>query len=131
MDTDLGGVDLGVVVNIRTLREVLAEITDNGRSWWIASDPADAIKRSYVSIGHGDPRRKDRLNTLYYRVPVLSEEQPVGGSDYVVVLLEAGMISAEQPGLYREGGRVLEDPVEDMQCFWLPMKRAFARKLQE
>lgn len=131
MDTNLDDIDIGVVVNIRTLREVLAEISANGRNWWIASDPADAIERRYVTVGHGDPRCKDRLNTLYYRVPVLTEEQPVGGTEFIVVLLDAGLISAEQPGLYREGGRLLEDPLEDMKYFWLPMKQALGRKLQD
>jgi len=31
-------VDLGIVVNIGTLRDVLAGLICNGRRWWIASD---------------------------------------------------------------------------------------------
>jgi|SRR6185437_1580912 len=123
-------VDLGIAVNIGTLRKVLAGLSGSGRRWWLASDPADAIERGYVTIGYGDPGCRDRLNTMYYRVPVLNQEPPMDGTDCTVVLLEAGVISAEQAGLYREGGRVLEDPMEDMECFWLPIKRALAGKLQ-
>ena len=129
MDINLDNIDLGFVVNVRTLREVLAALGDNGRRWWIASDPADAIDRGYVCIGHGDPRCVDRLNTMYYRVPVLNEEPPWGGTDRIVVLLDSTLVSPEQPGLYREGGRVLQDETEDIECLWFPIQRALARRL--
>lgn len=130
MNVNLDNVDLGFVVNIRTLREVLAGLSENGRTWWIASDPADALERGYVTIGHGDPGCVDRLNTLYYRVPVLNEEQPLGGSDRTVVLLDAGVVSAEQPGLYLERGRVLEDVIEDIESFFLPIQMVLARRFR-
>ena len=129
MDINLNNVDLGFVVDIRTLREVLAGLSGNGRTWWLASDPADAIRRGYVTIGHGDPRCEDRLNTLYYRVPVLNEELPLAGTDRIVVLLDSGVILPEQPGLYREGGRVLQDEIEDIERLLFPIQRALARRL--
>jgi hypothetical protein len=69
MDFSLDEVDLGFVVNLETLREVLKAMSVNGRKWWIASDPNDAIDTHTITIGHGDPGCHDRLNTLYYRVP--------------------------------------------------------------
>jgi hypothetical protein len=35
-------VELGFVANLETLREVLKELSINGRRWWVASDPTDA-----------------------------------------------------------------------------------------
>lgn len=128
MDVNLDEVDLGFVVNIRTLRKVLAGLSGDGRTWWLASDPADAIERGYVTIGHGDPLCEDRLNTLYYRVPVLNEEQPLGGADRTVVLLESSVISAEQRGLYDEGGRVVTDPISDIESFFFPIQTALATR---
>lgn len=130
MHFNLDNVDLGFILNIRMLREVLAGISSDGRTWWIATDLADAIERGYVTIGHGDPRCKDRLNTLYYRVPVLNMERPLAGNDRIVVLLEAGVVAAEQAGLYFEHGRVVQDVVEDIQSFLIPIQRALARRFE-
>src|SRR6202042_1579379 len=55
-----------------------------------------------VTIGHGDPGCEDRLNTLYYRVPVLNEEMPMAGTDKLTLMLDSSVVSAEQPGLYVE-----------------------------
>jgi hypothetical protein len=81
MMINLDDVDLGFVVNLSTLREVLADLSANGCKWWIASDPADALATRSITIGHGDPGCVDRLNTLYYRVPVLTEDSPTAGPD--------------------------------------------------
>jgi hypothetical protein len=81
MDFSLDEVDLGFVVNIEILREVLKSMSVIGRKWWIASDPVDAIDTHTLTIGSGDPRCEDRLNALYFRVPVLNEEMPMSGSD--------------------------------------------------
>ena len=43
MDLNLDEVDLGFVVNLETLREVLKSMSVNGLKWWVASDPGDAI----------------------------------------------------------------------------------------
>ncbi|MGC2547606.1 MAG: hypothetical protein WA426_17300 [Silvibacterium sp.] len=101
----------------------------NGRKWWIASDPADALDNRCVTIGHGDPRCVDRLNTLYYRLPVLNEEKPTAGTDKLIVLLDSSVVSAEQPGHYMENGRVLEDVIADFECFFLPIHRALVEML--
>jgi hypothetical protein len=130
MDLNLDEVDLAFVVSLETLREVLRSMSVNGRKWWIASDPGDAINTRTVTIGHGDPGCHDRLNTLYYRLPVLNEEKPVAGTDKLVLMLDSSVVAAEQPGLYFEDGRVGEDSVADLQAFYDPIQRALLIKLQ-
>jgi hypothetical protein len=130
MDFSLDEVDLGFVVNLETLREVLKSMSVNGRKWWIASDPSDAIDSHTVTIGHGDPGCHDRLNTLYFRVPVLNEEMPMAGTGKLTLMLDSSVVSAEQPGLYFEDGRVGQDSVADMEAFYDPIQRALLTKLQ-
>jgi hypothetical protein len=130
MELNLDEVDLGFVVNLETLREVLKAMSVNGRKWWIASDPNDAIDTHTVTIGHGDPGCEDRLNTLYYRLPVLNDDMPMAGTDKLVLMLDSSVVSAEQPGIYFEDGRVFKDSVEDLQSFHDPIQRALMAKLQ-
>jgi hypothetical protein len=130
MDFSLDGVDLGFVVNLETLRNVLKAMSVNGRRWWIASDPSDAIDSHTITIGHGDPGCHDRLNTLYFRVPVLNEEMPMAGPNKLTLMLDSSVVSAEQPGIYIEDGRVGEDTVADLQSFYDPIQRALLTKLQ-
>jgi hypothetical protein len=126
----LDEVDLGFVVNLETLRDVLKAMSVNGRKWWVASDPGDAIDTHTVTIGHGDPGCHDRLNTLYFRVPVLNEEMPMAGTDKLTFMLDSSVVSAEQPGLYFEDGRVGQDSVADMEAFFDPIQQALLGKLQ-
>jgi hypothetical protein len=81
MEIDFDQVELGLVVNLTILREVLKSLSIDGKRWWIASDPQDALTTRSITIGHGDPRCTDRLNTLYFRIPVLGNETPRGGTD--------------------------------------------------
>jgi hypothetical protein len=130
MEVCLDEEELSLVVNLETLREVLKKLSVNGRRWWIASDPTDALESGFLTIGHGDPGCIDRLNTLYYRLPVLNEEKPFAGTDKLVLLLDSSVISSEQPGLYMEEGRVLEDAFSDIECFFTPIKRALTELLR-
>jgi len=130
MDLDLDEIDLGFVVSLETLREVLRSMSINGRTWWIASDPRDAIGTHTITIGHGDPGCEDRLNTLYYRVPVLNDRMPMAGTDKLTLMLDGSVVSAEQPGIYFEDGIVLEDSLADLQSFFDPIQRALLAKLQ-
>jgi hypothetical protein len=129
MDLIVDEIELGFVVSLATLRQVLKELSVNGRKWWIASDPSDALETNTVTIGHGDPGCKDRLNTLYFRVPVLNEDEPTAGFDNLILVLDCSVISAEQPGLYREGRRVLKDSLADLEAFFDPIERALLAKL--
>jgi hypothetical protein len=130
MDFILDEVDLGFVVNLETLRDVLKAMSVQGRKWWIASDPNDAIDTHTVTIGHGDPRCVDRLNTLYFCVPVLNQEMPMAGPGKLTLMLDSSVVSAEQPGLYFKGGRVWEDSLADLEAFYDPIERALLTKLQ-
>lgn len=130
MEVSLEEIDLGVVVNLETLRKVLKDLSVDGRRWWIASDPINALESGFVTIGHGDPGCIDRLNTLYYRLPVLNDEKRVAGFDKLLLLLDVSVIFPEQPGLYIEDGRVLKDEFSDIECFFFPIKRALAEMLR-
>jgi hypothetical protein len=91
MDFNLDEVDLGFVVNLETLRDVLKAMSVSGRKWWIASDPGDAIDAHTVTIGHGDPGCEDRLNTLYFRVPVLNGQMPTAGTDKLTLMFDSSV----------------------------------------
>jgi hypothetical protein len=127
---DYQNVELGMVVNVRTLRKVLKQMSIDGRRWWIASDPQDAAETGSITIVHGDPRCEDRLNTLYFRIPVISEEIPWAGTDGLVLLLDPSYVSAEEPGFYIENGRMTQDCLEDFVGFFGPIKKALITRMQ-
>lgn len=130
MYTSLDEVELATVVNLETLREVLKSLSVDGKRWWIASDPRDAVAEGYISIAHGDPGCTDRLNTLHFRVPVLNDETPVGGTDRLVVLIDESTSFPQEPGFYLENGEVVEDPFEDLMSFLEPVKHALVARLR-
>jgi hypothetical protein len=130
VNLNLDEVDLGFVVNLETLRGVLKSMSVNGRKWWIASDPSDAIDTHTVTIGHGDPGCDDRLNTLYFRVPVLNERSPMAGTHKLTLMFDWTVVSAEEPGFYVEDGRIFNDSVEDLRSFYDPVQRALLARLQ-
>ena len=131
MELNLDDVDLAVVVNVEILRQVLKTLSRNGRKWWIACEPAHAMEAGFLTIGYGDPGCVDRLNTVYYKVPILNEDPPLGGPDKLVVLLDSSVVVPEQCGLYREGDRVLEDEITDFEDFFIPIARAMVPLLAE
>jgi hypothetical protein len=130
MYTSLDEVELAVVVNLDTLRVVLKSLSIDGKRWWIASDPRDAVADGYISIVHGDPGCADRLNTLYFRVAVLNDEMPPGGIDRLVLLFDESTSFSEEPGFYLENSNVVEDPVEDLMSFFEPIKKALVARLR-
>jgi hypothetical protein len=109
---------------------VLKELSINGRRWWIACDPHDAAARGYVSIGYGDPRCEDRLNTVYFRFPIAGDVTPKISTDNLVLLIDPSTCTPEAPGFYLEDGRVVQDSLEDFLCFYPPFKRALITRLQ-
>jgi hypothetical protein len=131
MDLNLDDVDIAVVVNVEILRQVLRKLSTNGKKWWIACEPAYVLERGFVTIGYGDPGCVDRLNTIYYKAPILNEDPPLGGPDKLVVLLDSSVIVAEQCGLYCGGGRVLQDEMADFEDFFTPIARAMVPVLAE
>jgi hypothetical protein len=130
MEADFDEVDLGFVVSLGTLREVLKNLSLDGKRWWIASDPHDAVETGMITVGHGDPRCTDRLNTLYYRVPVVGNREWTARTDRLVLMFDPSTAIAEDPGYYIENGRIIQDSVEDFFCFYQPVERALIARLQ-
>jgi hypothetical protein len=130
MDADFDEVELGLIVNIKILREVLKTLSIDGKRWWIASDPHDAATTGYISIGHGDPHCTDRLNTLHFRIPTVGNETPRARTDRIILLLDLSTCSAEESGFYLENGRVVEDSLEDLISFYFPIRNALIARLQ-
>lgn len=123
-------IDIGFVVNLATLLDILRSLSVGGKRWWIACDPVDALETHTLTIGHGDPACVDRLNTLYFNVPALNDDEPIGGADSLALLLDSSTISAVEPGLYMEDGGVITDPFEDMECFFRPIRQALIDRLK-
>ena len=88
-------------------------------------------KLMIVTIGHGDPGCKDRLNTLYFKVPVINDDKPTAGYGNLILLFDCSVISAEQPGSIVEDGRVWKDSLADLEAFFDPIQRALIAKLRE
>lgn len=130
MDVDLGDVELGFVVNLDTLREVLKSLSIGGRNWWIASDPQDAAERGYVSIGFGDTHCKNLLNTVYFRIPVINSVAPQYQRPRLILLFDSAYVKPEVPGFYVENGVYMQDDLEDFQCFFKPIKKALINRMQ-
>lgn len=130
MDADLTELELGIVVSLHTLRDVLKRMSKDGRRWWIGSDPLDAVEDGYLTIGYGDPHCFDRLNTLHFRVPVVDSGFPPQRTDRIVLLIEPTTATGEETGYYLENNRMREDPVEDFYEFYTPLERALIARLQ-
>ena len=130
MDEDRDGLEVGLVVSLKTLRETLRGLSVNGRRWWIASDPHDAAAKGYISVGYGDPNCEDRLNTVYFRFPIVGDVTPKISADRLVLLIDPSTCTPEAPGFYLEDGRVVQDSLEDFICFYPPIKRALIARLQ-
>ncbi|QNI32006.1 hypothetical protein H7849_23830 [Alloacidobacterium dinghuense] len=118
------------MVNINIFREVLKALSIGGRRWWISSDPQDALATGSITIGHGDGQCKDRLNTLYFRFPILGELTPSTPADKLVLLIDPCACAPVEPGLYLENGRVMEDFVEDFLAFYPAVKNALIDRLK-
>jgi hypothetical protein len=130
MDADLSEVELGVAVSLAVLREVLRGLNIKGRRWWIASDPHDAAQEGFITVAHGTERCFDRLNTLYFRIPVVGNGDWKARTDKMILLFEPSTATAEEPGFYFNDGQILEDPAEDFSEFYEPVERALIAKLQ-
>jgi hypothetical protein len=130
MEIDFDQVQLGLVVNLTILRKILKSLSIDGRRWWLASDPQDALTTRSITIGHGDRLCTDPLNTLYFRIPVIGNETPRGGTDGLVLLFDQSTSAAGEPGYYIEDGRVVQNSLEDFLRFFRPITRALITRLQ-
>jgi hypothetical protein len=123
-------VEMGFVVSLGVLREVLRELNIKGRRWWISSDPHDAAEGGYISVAHGTVGAYDRLNTLHFRVPVIGNEDSKF-TDRLVLMFDPSTTTAVEPGYYLHDGQILEDPVEDIASFYEPIEEALIGRLRE
>jgi hypothetical protein len=130
MDVDFSEVEIGIVVNLQILREVLKGLNVRGRRFWIASDPHDSLETGSLTIGHGDPNCVDRLNTLYYCIPVVGNGGTNLRADQFIFMFEPSTATAEAPDYYLENGRLVQDSVEDFFRFYQPVERALSARLQ-
>src|ERR1700733_11620501 len=128
---DCEGIGLGLVTALRGLRDVLRSLNVGGTRWWLASDPADAIERGYISIGYGYPDCNHPLNAATFRFPVMSKARPTTSVDDVVVVIDSSACVPEQPGFYIEDGElVANDVLETFHSFFFPIQRSLLARLQ-
>ena len=130
MCADMSEVEMGFVVSLGVLREVLRGLNIRGRRWWISSDPHDAAEDGYISVAHGTVGAYDRLNTLHFRVPVIGNER-TKFTDRLILMFDPSTTTAVEPGYYLHDGRILEDPVEDLASFYEPIEGALIARLQQ
>ena len=126
---DLGDEGLGFALTLDTLKDVLKGLNIKGREWWIACDPEDALATEFVTIGHGDPRCKDRLNTIYFQLPVLNANSAVR-PDQLILCFSSGAISCQDAGFYRDGEHILQDLLEDFNAFFYPIQNALLARIE-
>ena len=131
MPADFSEVELGFVVDLRTLRETLKVLNIAGRRWWLSSDPQDAAETVYITVAHGTVGAYDRLNTLHFRVPVVGNDDSNGRTDRLILMIDPSTTTtAEEPGFYLGDGHIMEDPAEDFYSFYEPIERALIARLQ-
>ena len=119
----LGDEGLGFALSLDTLKEVLKGLNVKGRRWWIACDPEDALATESVTIGHGDPLCRDRLNTLYFQVPVLNANS-AARPDQLILCFSSGAIWCQDGGFYLEREHIVQDLLEDFNAFFYPIWNA-------
>lgn len=127
---ELGEGEIGFLVSYGTMKSVLGTLNTQGRRWWIASDPEDSISTSIVTIGHGHPHCTDRLNTVYFDVPVLAAES-ASRPEELILCFSGSLISVQDPGFYLQDGRIVQDEVEDFEEFFYPIKEALLARLHD
>jgi hypothetical protein len=64
----------------------------------VGGDPQDAGKCRYLTIGHDDQNCKQRLNEIWFQIPVISFVAPRYPRGRLVLLLDYSCIQAEAPG---------------------------------
>jgi hypothetical protein len=129
-DINFDNVDLGFVVNLQILKDVMKDLSIDGRRWWVASDPEDAAAVSSLTIGFGDQNCKDRLNTLYFEIPVVSSVVPRYHRARLILLFDSSCVKAEGPGFYKADDSIVQDDMEDFLEFFRPLKSALAARIQ-
>lgn len=130
MSPDLSELDLGFAVSLGTLREALRDLNVGGRRWWISSDPYDATELGYITIAHGTKGAYDRLNTLHFRVPITCAEYAPSRTERPILMIDPSTATVEEPGYYLQNGAIVDDAVQDLYSFILPIQTALISRLQ-
>jgi hypothetical protein len=126
---DLGDEGIGFALSLDALRDVLKGLNIRGRKWWIACDPDDVLALEWVTVGHGDPLCQDRLNTIYFRIPVVNATS-AARPDQLILCFSSGAISCQDPGFYQDGDNIVQDLLEDFTAFFHPVKKALVARMQ-
>ena len=126
---DLGEEEIGFALSLDALRNVLKSLNIRGRKWWIACDPVDAVATESVAVGHGDPQCADRLNTIYFQIPVINATSVVR-PDQLILCFSSGTIWCQDAGFYREGAHIVTDMLEDFNAFFYPIRNALLARMQ-
>ena len=117
MNVDFSSIELGFVLNVQTLREELKGMSIDGKRWWIASNPEDAVEDGFLAVGYDDPFCRDRLNSISFHIPVLGSQNSTDKSEKFVLLLDSSTTVPDEPGYYIEDGHVKRDGLEDFSPF--------------
>ena len=129
-DIEFDNVSLGFVVELQLLKKILKDLSVDGRTMWVSSDPQDAGERGYLSIGFGVSKSHDRLNTIYFQVPVVSSVVPKYHRARLVLLLDPSYVTVETPGFYNDEDSIVQDAMEDFVSFFRPLNKALAARIQ-
>lgn len=129
-DINLDDVDLGFLVNLQILKDVMKDLSVDGRRWWVASDPEDAAAVGSLTIGFGDQNCKERCNILYFEIPVVCSVVPMYHRARLILLVDSSYVKAQTPGFYQEKDGITLDGMEDFVSFFGPLKRALAARIQ-
>jgi len=125
---ELGNVEIAIVVSVGALRSVLRNLRADGRQWWIATHPLDALEDGKITLGFGDRRCKDVLNRAFFRLPVVGESSSAE-PNRSLLLFDASVITPEEGGYYLEKGRFVRDSVSNFEDFFAPVKKELVNRL--
>jgi hypothetical protein len=114
----ISDVELGLVVRLGVLREVLQKISIGGNHFWVACDPQDSVITGHITIGHGYPGCSNPYNASFFRLPVLSKEMPYQGCNDLIVLFDSHTVEQE----------FMVD-LDEFSDFFAPIKRELGRRL--
>jgi hypothetical protein len=91
----LSAVELGFLVSLKVLREVLKGLKIGASRYWVACDPLDAAESGFITIGHGCgcARCIDRLNALPCHLPVVGNGDLNKGTDGLIFVVDPSVIT--------------------------------------
>lgn len=125
----LDDVEIGFLVNLRTLKQVLQTLHLQGRRWWLACDPEDAINQRYAEIGYGYPGCSDRLNATIFRFPVLSGYLPRYGKPDFIIGIERALVDLSDSRPNKGDGLDNISCREEFSEFYGPLRDALVVRM--